>query len=227
MKTSIARLGLVSALLLAGCGAQPSLTAGAPNAAGAMAARAIANPNALQKHLMFFDTNNDGKLTVDETKAGLERLGLNPAGALAGAVFIHAGLQKAGGGGLSLDLSKITMAKHKSDTGAFDANGKFVPAAFERMFTFDTNHSNSLSWTELKAMMAANKQDTAGAIGSKAEFGLLIKLGADTTEMENGQKVPAVSRKRLQSIYTGTLFYDIAAEREKSHAKPVDDKLPE
>jgi peroxygenase len=233
MTRSIARLGLLSgllsALLLAGCGAQPGGAPGAALPGGAIGAaskgHAIANPSVLQKHLMFFDRDNDGILTVEETKGGLQRLGLNPLGSLGGAVFIHAGLRKAGGGGSTIDIAKIQLAKHKSDTGAFDAEGRFVPEAFERMWRFDRNHSGSLSWAELSAMIAANKQDTAGSLASKAEFGLLIKLAADTSEGE--AKTPAISRERLRSVYTGTIFYDVAAEREQHQAKAIEGALPE
>ena len=97
----------------------------------------------------------------------------------------------------------------------------------DRIMSFDANESGSLSWTELKAMIAANKADTKGNLASKAEFGLLIAIGADTTEPESGEAVKAVSRKRLESIYTGTLFYDIAADRAHRKQSPFDAKLPE
>lgn len=229
MTRSIARLGMLAALLLSGCG---TLSVPSPSAAttpgNALSARSLASPSVLQKHLMFFDQNGDGLLTLEETKAGLVRLGLNPLTSLGGAVFIHAGLRKSAAQGLTLDIAKIHMSKHKGDTGAFDAEGRFVPAAFERMFSFDKDHSGSLSWSELKAMIAANKQDVAGTIAANGEFGLLIKVAADTTVADGKEKVPAISCARMQSLYTGTLFYDIASERERGSAKAlIEGELPE
>lgn len=229
MKSTIARFGILSALVATGCGQQPAgPSVGVESTAARAGAMALTNPTPLQKHLMFFDGDHDGILTLDETKAGLKRLGLNPLTALGGAVFIHAGLQQARAGGLKLDIAKIQFAKHKSDSGAFDAEGRFVPAAFDRMFTFDTNQSGSLSWSELSKMIAANKQDAKGNLASKAEFGLLIKLAADTTETDGKDQVPALSRARLQAVYTGNVFYDVAAEREKSGKKAmVEGALPQ
>jgi hypothetical protein len=208
------RLALVAALLLAGCGASRSVAPPAPlTHLGAQAV--IPNPTMLQRHVMFFDANHDGTLKVAETRAGLRRLGVNRLTGLGGALFIHLGLREAGGAGTDLEIAKIHLAKHKSDTGCVDAAGHFDPRAFARMMTFDTNHSGSLSWTELKAMIAANKQDARGSLASRAEFGLLIKIGADTTEREGTEQVAALSEARLRSVYAGDVFEDIARAREQ------------
>lgn len=170
-------------------------------------------PTALQKHVMFFDGNADGTITRQETKAGLQSIGLNAVFSYIGALFIHLGLRQAKGPGTTLLVSKIDKAMHGSDSGAYDEGGRLVQKKVEGIFGFDTNHTGSMTAKELAAMKAANKTDTAGALASKAEFGLLLKLAADTTEVENGKTVPALSKARLQALYDGDLFAQIAAER--------------
>lgn len=227
MKTLAIRSAIAVTLLLAGCGMSPNRPMPARTANGAFSAHsAIKNPTALQKHVMFFDTNDDGIITLDETKKGLKRLGLGGGFAAGGALFINLGLRKAANG-LSVDIAKIHQAKHGSDTGAFDGEGKFVLTRFGQIMTFDANKSGSLTWAELKVMLAKNKTDTAGNLASKAEFGLLIKLGSDTTELEGKEKVGAISEKRLAALYDGTLFHTIAAERERKPAAEIEGTLPE
>lgn len=222
----LATASVLAAIVLAGCGMSPNRPAPL-RPAGALGARAaIKNPSALQKHVMFFDANDDGVITLDETKQGLKRLGLGGGFATGGALFINLGLRQAANG-LSIEIARIAKAKHGSDTGAFDEEGRFVRTRFGYIMSFDANHSGSLTWTELKAMIAKNKTDTAGNVASKAEFGLLLKLGADTTEVEGKAKVAAVSEARLASVYDGTLFEKIAAERAKKPAPEVEGALPE
>ena len=223
------RLAVLTALLplLASCGlpAQPG-TSTPVSRQGVLNARALENPTALQKHVMFFDANHDGILTPGETRSGFRRLGVSPLGSLASAILIHAGMTRISESG-GIDISRIAFSKHGSDTGIYDARGHFVQAAFDRMWTFDADRSGSLTWTELKAMMAANRTDTAGSLASRAEFGLLIRVGADTTATEMGQSVPALSRARLQAFYDGSLFYVMAEQRESGkRAEALVDALP-
>lgn len=209
------RLALLASVLLTGCGVAPS-TASKASPTRVAAQAVIQNPTMLQRHVMFFDANHDGTLKLAETKAGLRRLGVNSLTGLGGALFIHLGLREAGGAGTDLEIAKIHLAKHKSDTGCVDAEGHFNPKAFARLMTFDANRSGSLSWTELRAMIAANKQDARGSLASRAEFGLLIKVGADTTELDGQERVAALSEARLRSVYTGSVFEDIARAREQA-----------
>ncbi len=224
----LAIAALAATALLSACGAAPNRVAGSARMVGGPLAAhaAIKNPTALQKHVMFFDANNDGVITLDETKKGLKRLGLGSGFATGGALFINLGLRQAANG-LSIEIAKIHKAKHGSDTGAFDGEGKFVLTRFGQIMTFDANKSGSLTWAELKVMLAKNKTDTTGNVASKAEFGLLIKLGADTTEAEGKEKAQAISEKRLAALYDGTLFHTIAAEREQKPKAEVEGTLPE
>lgn len=172
-------------------------------------------PTALQTHLSFFDKNNDGTVTRAETTLSLQQLGLSPREATNAAFLIHLVLgPKTTGSWRSLDISvkTIKLAKHGSDTGAFDADGRFVPAAFERMFAeFDVNRSNSLSEVEISNMIVANAKLRPGdTTAAKKEFQLLMKVAADTTEDAGGKRIPAITRQRLQEFYDGSLFFTLA-----------------
>lgn len=183
--------------------------------AAAMPAPAQTGPSALQIHLSFFDKNGDGMVTRAETTLSLRQLGLSSIKANTAAFLIHAFLgPKTTGSWRNLDVSvkDIKLGKHGSDTGAFDADGRFVPAAFERMFTeFDTNRSESLSEAEIMVMIAANAKLRPGSeTAAKQEFQLLLQIAADTTEAAGAEKVPAISKQRLQEFYDGSLFFKLA-----------------
>jgi len=45
-----------------------------------------------------------------------------------------------------------------------------------------------------------------------AEWRLLLALAADTSVVEGGETVPALSAARMKSFYDGTLFYRLARE---------------
>lgn len=219
-------LSLLAAALLTPAFAQPiGLESGQPAAAGllravpqAAAPGAPTNPTALQKHVLFFDADGNGLVTRFETVLGLRRLGMSNVKASAAAIVIHVALGPATTGrwgSLDVSVANIKLGKHGSDTGAYDAEGRFVPEAFERMFaSFDANRSGSLSEAELLAMTAANsKLRPGGEAASKAEFQLLLLLAADATEAAEGGTVPALSRARLADFYDGSLFYKLAKRR--------------
>jgi peroxygenase len=211
------KLPLFAVLVLSGAIAAhaQTLDEAQPLAADLIKSMKDARPTALQIHLSFFDKDGDGLVTRAETTLSLRQLGLSSGKASAAALVIHLFLgPKTTGRWSSLDVSvkNIKLGKHGSDTGAFDADGRFVPAAFERMFSeFDTNRSGSLSEAELLAMIAANAKLRPGSeAAAKQEFQLLLQIAADTTEDAGGKKNPALSKQRLQSFYDGSLFFTLA-----------------
>ncbi|TPW18992.1 MAG: putative peroxygenase 4-like [Elusimicrobia bacterium] len=216
-------LSLLAAVLLTPAFAQPvGLETAQPTAAGLLLAvpkaapsAAPVDPTALQKHVAFFDMDGNGLVTRFETTLSLRRLGMSNVKATAAALVIHVALGPATTGrwgSLDVSVANIKLGKHGSDTGAYDAEGRFVPEAFERMFAeFDVNRSGSLSEAELLAMTAANSRlRPGGESASKVEFQLLLLLAGDASEAAGGGTVPALSRARLQDFYDGSLFYKLA-----------------
>ena len=64
-------------------------------------------------------------------------------------------------------------------------------------------------------MQNERAKTTFGKIATRGEFGLLMTLAKDgTAKGKDGKPVDTLSRERLQSFYDGTLFYELAAQRE-------------
>lgn len=181
-------------------------------------AASSANMTPMQRHVAFFDTNHDGTLKLKETMKGLQRLGLGLFSSLPAAIFINGGLGPKTTGKLSLDVNvkNIAAAKHEGDSSVYDAKGHFDHAKFDEMFMkYDTDRDGKLSTVEITAMQNERAKTTFGKIATRGEFGLLMKLASDgTVKGQDGKPIDTLSRQRLQSFYDGTLFYELAAQRE-------------
>lgn len=167
---------------------------------------------ALQKHVDFFDTNHDGKITLLDTYRGCRRLGYDPVRSFAFAGVINAALGTSTSGfpSLTIDTRRIHAGKHGSDTGVYDKQGRFSAARFKRLFErHDLDRDGALSRGELSRLLTRNRTDLMGHLGSKAEFTLLFDLAG---EMKGGRKL--LTRERLLDFYNGTLFYELADEIE-------------
>ena len=164
----------------------------------------------LQKHVDFFDSDHDGKITLLETYLGLRRLGL---GAARSAVFggvINAALGSSTSRipSLTVDADHISAGKHASDTGVYDGKGRFVQRSFDTLFArYDEDRDGALDREELARLFQENRTDFVGHLGSMAEFGLLLYLAG---EDRRGRKV--LTRQRLERFYDGSLFYRLADE---------------
>ncbi|GMU58166.1 MAG: hypothetical protein AMXMBFR33_73120 [Candidatus Xenobia bacterium] len=173
----------------------------------------VAQPRtALQKHVDFFDRNGDGQTRVWETYQGLRALKLGRMLSAAGAVAINASLGLKTGSPwyswLTIQNDGIHMGKHEGDTDVYDEQGNFVQSRFNALFTnFDKNGDDALSKQELDDMMIARGNGKAN-LGSKAEFGLLLEIAG-----EDRPEGRVVTRKTLQALYDGSLFYTLAGEK--------------
>ncbi len=183
-------------------------------------ARSRPTDTTLQRHVSFFDDDGDRGVGVAECARGLRALGLPMGVAEAAALAIVAPLSLQTRGSLlamNADIEKIQKGKHDGDTGILDKRGRFVAGRFEEVFgarsTVDRNGDKAVTATEITRMIHANRESLAGVVAAMAEWQLLLALAADTTAVEAGQTVPALSIVRLRSFYDGTLFYRLARER--------------
>ena len=183
-------------------------------------ARSRPTDTTLQRHASFFDDDGDRGIGVAECARGLRALGLPMGVAEAAALAIVAPLSLQTRGSLlamNVDIEKIQKGKHAGDTGILDKRGRFVAGRFEESFgarsTVDRNGDKAVTATEITRMIHANRESLAGFVAAMAEWHLLLALAADTTAVEAGQTVPALSIVRLRSFYDGTLFYRLARER--------------
>jgi Ca2+-binding EF-hand superfamily protein len=177
----------------------------------------------LQRHAEYFDVNGDHVITVDETRQSLRDLGMGKLASRLLSLAINAGFgfQNAGRPTLTIDIDKIQHTRNRSHSGVFTEDGQFDPAAFTRMFDrFDTNHSGSLSESEIRAMIKANAKDPIGPLASKGEFGMLMAVAADATETVNGKQEKAISRANMAAFYDGSLLYKLAEQHGHPHRAP-------
>ena len=171
---------------------------------------------ALQKHVGFFDRNSNGQITLGETYDGLRALGFGRIRSSAFAFAINAGLGRATGASwwspLTVNVDKIELGKHDSDTDVYDTNGRFNQEKFEAVFTkFDNNQDGALSEDEFVTFFARNRESTVGSFASKAEFGLLMEIAGEEAIVD-GRRVNTLSQERLAEFYDGSLFYKVAGE---------------
>ncbi|KAK9115135.1 hypothetical protein Syun_021932 [Stephania yunnanensis] len=174
----------------------------------------------LQKHVAFFDRNNDGIIYPSETYKGFRAIGCGVALSAAAAMFINIGLSRKTRPGKSLsfrfpiEIKHISGGKHGSDSGVYDTEGRFVPSKFEEIFQkHSRKNSNALTSEELSAMLKANRvpKDFGGWLASWVEWKILYRL----CKNKNG----VLRKETIRAAYDGSLFEQMAAERASSLAK--------
>jgi peroxygenase len=171
----------------------------------------------LEKHLAFFDRDHDGQLTREETAQGLRKLGLGTVRSEVTASAINAGI------GLkssdhwydftTINLSKIHLSKHGSDTGIYDAQGQFVQAKYDELWArFDQGQKGALNQADIQAMHASLSTDKVGDVAAKAEFDLLMEIAGQNQTQPDGSTQRVLTKDTMQQFYDGTLFYNLAGE---------------
>ncbi len=185
---------------------------------------------ALQKHVHFFDRDNDGFITLSNTYDGLRALGFGSVTSSGMAVAINGALGPATGARwyapFTLNIGLIHHGKHGSDTGVYDAEGHYIADAFEAMFDlYDSNEDGELSEEEFEDLYEGQYTDSSGSTASRAEFSILFQL-ASTTRTRTEEVFDSwssyttteevsylvLTRETLESFYDGSLFYDLAGE---------------
>ncbi|XP_027153669.1 probable peroxygenase 4 [Coffea eugenioides] len=177
-------------------------------------------PSALQKHVMFFDINKDGVVYPWETFQGFRAIGCGILLSTFASVFINAGLSRKTrpGKGFSpkfpIEIKNIKRAKHGSDSGVYDTEGRFVPSKFEELFRKHAKtNANALTSDELKNLLKANREpkDYKGWIAAYSEWKILYILCKD--------KQGLLHKDTVRAVYDGTLFDRMAKEKagKKNH----------
>ncbi|XP_010415753.2 PREDICTED: probable peroxygenase 4 [Camelina sativa] len=170
--------------------------------------------NFLQRHVSFFDRNKDGIVYPSETFQGFRAIGCGYALSTFASMFINMGLsrQTRPGKGFSLsfpiEVKNIHLAKHGSDSGVYDKDGRFVASKFEEIFTKHAHtHSDALTKEELKELLNANKEpiDRKGGILAYAEWKGLYDLCKD----KNG----LLQKETVRAVYDGSLFEKLEKQR--------------
>ncbi|XP_051144825.1 probable peroxygenase 4 isoform X2 [Andrographis paniculata] len=172
-------------------------------------------PSALQKHVMFFDRNNDGVIYPSETFQGFRAIGCGLALSSAAAAFINLGLSRKTRPGkpfsfhFPIEVENIQLGKHGSDSDVYDKEGRFVPSKFEEIFAKHAKtHPQALTSDELKSFLKSNREpkDYAGWLAAFTEWKILYILCKD----KNG----LLHKDTVRAVYDGSLF----ERMEKEHA---------
>ncbi|XP_017217716.1 probable peroxygenase 4 isoform X1 [Daucus carota subsp. sativus] len=171
--------------------------------------------NVLRKHVAFFDQNNDGIIYPWETFRGFREIGCGILLSSVAALFINMGLSAKTRPGKSfsllfpIEIKNIQMAKHGSDSGVYDTEGRFVNSKFEEIFAKHANsNSSALTSDELTGLLKSNREpkDYKGWLASYTEWKMLYILCKD----ENG----LLHKDAVRGVYDGSLFERMAKMRE-------------
>ncbi|XP_023514266.1 probable peroxygenase 4 [Cucurbita pepo subsp. pepo] len=176
--------------------------------------------NVLQKHVAFFDRNKDGVVYPWETFKGFRAIGANFLLSAVAAVFINVGLSSKTRPGkfpnlmFPIEIKNIQLAKHGSDSGVYDQQGRFVATKFEEIFRKHAlTYPDALTEEEVKGLLKANREpkDYGGWVGAWAEWTILYSLCKD----ENG----LLQKQTVKAVYDGSLFEDMEKERASKNKK--------
>ncbi|WVZ81733.1 hypothetical protein U9M48_029075 [Paspalum notatum var. saurae] len=109
---------------------------------------------------------------------------------------------------LSVYIENIHRAMHGSDTGAYDAKGRFVPEKFEEIFTkYAKVRPDALTSAEIDEMILANRDplDPQSWSSPEIEWGLTYKLASDNQGF--------LHKDSARGVYDGSLFYKLEKQR--------------
>ncbi|KAL3635950.1 putative peroxygenase 4 [Castilleja foliolosa] len=174
--------------------------------------------NILKKHVMFFDRNHDGVIYPSETFEGFRAIGCGVLLSSVAAVFINLGLSGKTRPGkhfsihFPIEVENIKLAKHGSDSGVYDKEGRFVSSKFEEIFAKHAQtHPGALTSNELKNLLKSNREqkDYGGWLAAFTEWKILYHLCKD----ENG----LLHKDVIRAAYDGSLFERM--EKEKASKK--------
>ncbi|GAA5998376.1 hypothetical protein JCM5350_005882 [Sporobolomyces pararoseus] len=169
------------------------------------------NESVLQQHVSFFDRDNDGIIWPLDTFVGFHNLGYSLIWCLLAVFLIHPAFSYFTLSSWIPDplfrirVKTIHRARHGSDTGVYDSQGRFVSAKFEEIFEkFDKKKKGGLTFFEGLGMIRENRNvlDPIGWIGAFFEWFASYLL----IWPKNG----IVMKEDLRTIYDGSIFYSIA-----------------
>ncbi|WCJ33607.1 Caleosin-related family protein [Euphorbia peplus] len=178
--------------------------------------------NVLQKHVFFFDQNQDGVVYPWETFQGFRAIGCGIPLSTVAALFINMGLSHKTRPGkfpsplFPIEIKNIHKGKHGSDSGVYDSQGRFIPEKFEEIFRKHSNSCpNALTSDELMGMLKANREpkDYGGWLASWTEWKILYVLCKD--------KEGLLQKDTVKAVYDGSLFLHMQQEKESAKKKSV------
>ncbi|XP_059308841.1 probable peroxygenase 5 [Lycium ferocissimum] len=172
-------------------------------------------PTPLEKHVMFFDIDKNGIIYPWETYQGFRKIGCGIFLSIFASFFINFGLSRNTRPGkwpsllFPIEVKNIKFAKHGSDSGVYDSEGRFVQEKFEEIFKKHAHsNGNALTGQELDEMLKANREpkDHKGRIAALSEWKALYFLCKD--------KHGLLGKETVRGVYDGSLFEQMAKEHQ-------------
>ncbi|KAK9676289.1 hypothetical protein RND81_11G066900 [Saponaria officinalis] len=173
--------------------------------------------NVLAKHVAFFDMNHDGVVYPWETFQGFRAIGSGLLLSTVAGLVINMSLSQKTRPGkfpsllFPIEIKNIAKAKHGSDSGVYDSEGRFVPSKFEAIFNKHAHtNANALTGKELDEMLKSNREpkDYGGWFASYIEWKILYNL----CKNKNG----LLERDVVRGVYDGSLFEKMEMARKEA-----------
>jgi hypothetical protein len=117
----------------------------------------------LQQHCDFFDRDKDGIIWPQDTFVGFHSLGFGLILSLIAVLIIHANFSYATlptwipDPFFRLYVSNIHKAKHGSDSGTYDTEGRFVPQKFEDIFSKYAENKDSITLGDVSKLLKGQR----------------------------------------------------------------------
>ncbi|KAG6144506.1 hypothetical protein E4U22_005558 [Claviceps purpurea] len=171
----------------------------------------------LQQHCEFFDRDRDGIIWPLDTFRGFYAIGFNLVLSVLAMIIIHASFSYPTmyrtmpaylpDPFFRIYLGSIHRAKHGSDSGTYDNEGRFAPQKFEDAFAKYAGGNEYMTWGNVRSLLSGQRvfADPVGASAAFLEWAAMYYL-----------LWPADGRMKkedVRGIYDGSIFYDIAAAR--------------
>jgi peroxygenase len=125
---------------------------------------------------------------------------------------------------LRIFLANVHKGKHGSDTGTFDNEGRYVPQRFEDIFAKYADGRDYLTLWDVSKVLKGQRciADPIGWAGALFECESTLPIGDEMLIFtgltaywmlwpEDGKMM----KEDIRGIYDGSIFYTIAARREK------------
>ncbi|GES58085.1 calcium binding protein Caleosin [Aspergillus terreus] len=173
--------------------------------------RGVKEYTPLQQHVLFWDRDGDGQIFPWDVYVGFRELGFNIIFSILAVLIININFSYPTRLAYSwlpdpyfrVYVPSIHKAKHGSDSGTYDPEGRFIPQAFENLFSkYDSDNDGALTLWEMFDLMHGHRcaADPFGWGAAFFEWGttwLLI------------QKDGKIYKEDLRGVYDGSLFWKI------------------